>query len=218
MPSTADDWQAEQHALLEQLEIAKRQTGKLARLIDELLDVSQIQSGRVHFDLVEVDIAALAREVGERMQHTTQRHQIAVDAPASLVITADRDHLEQVLNNLVGNAIKYSPDGGDIAISVRPDPKGVEVEVRDHGIGIPEEELESVFGLFYRSPDKGARDVGGMGLGLYISRQIVDRHGGRIWGESERREGSSFRVWLPREARLPDSMREEREEPSRAAS
>src|SRR5437660_2202330 len=180
--------------VLEQLEVVYRQTGKLARLIDELLDVSRIQTGRIEFRYGDVDLGELADEVAMRMQLTTTTHQIKVKRENGAVVTADRDHIEQVLNNLVTNAIKYSPGGGSIVIAVGRDDGGVRVSVRDQGIGIPEKELESIFGLFYRSPDRAARDQAGMGLGLYISKEIVNRHGGRIWAESNGEGGSTFHV------------------------
>ena len=178
--------------ITEQLEV-----GKLARLVDELLDVSRIQTGRIEFRYGEVDMGELANEVATRMQLTTTTHQISVRRDSQNVVTADRDHLEQVLNNLVTNAIKYSPSGGHITIDVRPDDGGVRLSVTDQGIGIPEKELEAIFGLFYRSPDRAARDAAGMGLGLYISKEIVLRHGGRIWAESGREKGSTLNVVIP---------------------
>jgi signal transduction histidine kinase len=184
--------------ITEQLEVVYRQTGKLARLVDELLDVSRIQTGRIEFRYGEVDLGELANEVAVRMQLTTTTHQISVRRDSQNVVTADRDHLEQVLNNLVTNAIKYSPSGGSITIDVRPDDGGVRLSVSDEGIGIPEKELDAIFGLFYRSPDRAARDAAGMGLGLYISREIVVRHGGRIWAESGREKGSTLNVVIPR--------------------
>ena len=184
--------------VLEQLEVVYRQTGKLARLIDELLDVSRIQTGRIEFRYADVDLGELADEVATRMQLTTATHQITVKRENGVVVTADRDHIEQVLNNLVTNAIKYSPGGGAIVIDVGREDGGVRLSVRDNGIGIPGEELESIFGLFYRSPDRAARDQAGMGLGLYISKEIVNRHGGRIWAESNGDGGSTFHVALPR--------------------
>jgi two-component system sensor histidine kinase VicK len=115
-----------------------------------------------------------------------------------------------VLNNLLTNAIKYSPSGGPITIDVRPEPDGgVLVSVTDEGIGIPEQELEAIFGLFYRSPDRAARDAAGMGLGLYISKEIVVRHGGRIWAERGAAKGSRLNVSIPRVpvgATKPDVM------------
>jgi signal transduction histidine kinase len=185
-------------AITDQLEVVYRQTGKLARLIDELLDVSRIQTGRIEFRYGDVDLSELANEVATRMQLTTTAHEITVRRDSASVVTADRDHLEQVLNNLVTNAIKYSPAGGSITIDVRPEGDGVRVSVTDQGIGIPEKELDAIFGLFYRSPDRAARDAAGMGLGLYISREIVVRHGGRIWAESGGAKGSTLNVVIPR--------------------
>jgi len=184
--------------ITEQLEVVYRQTGKLARLVDELLDVSRIQTGRIEFRYGDVDLSELAREVATRMQLTTTTHEISVRHNSENVVTADRDHLEQVLNNLVTNAIKYSPSGGAITIDVRPDDGGVRLSVTDQGIGIPEKELDAIFGLFYRSPDRAARDAAGMGLGLYISKEIVVRHGGRIWAESGGGKGSTLNVVIPR--------------------
>jgi signal transduction histidine kinase len=184
--------------ITEQLEVVYRQTGKLARLVDELLDVSRIQTGRIEFRYGDVDMGELANEVATRMQLTTATHKIAVRNDSRNVVTADRDHIEQVLNNLLTNAIKYSPAGGSITIDVRPDDAGVRLSVTDQGIGIPEKELEAIFGLFYRSPDRAARDAAGMGLGLYISREIVVRHGGRIWAESGGTKGSTLNVVIPR--------------------
>src|SRR5213592_1683947 len=186
-------------AVLEQLEVVYRQTTKLARLVDELLDVSRIQTGRIEFRYGDVDMGELANEVATRMQLTTTTHSISVTRDSASVVTADRDHLEQVLNNLLTNAIKYSPSGGAITIDVRPEEDGgVRVSVTDEGIGIPEKELDAIFGLFYRSPDRTARDAAGMGLGLYISKEIVVRHGGRIWAESGGAKGSTLNVVIPR--------------------
>ena len=185
-------------SVTDQLEVVYRQTGKLARLVDELLDVSRIQTGRIEFRYGDVDLSELASEVATRMQLTTATHQISVQRDSDNVVRADRDHLEQVLNNLVTNAIKYSPSGGEIRIDVRPDDGGVRLSVTDEGIGIPERELEAIFGLFYRSPDRAARDAAGMGLGLYISKEIVVRHGGRIWAESSAGKGSTLNVVIPR--------------------
>jgi signal transduction histidine kinase len=125
-------------AITEQLEVVYRQTGKLARLVDELLDVSRIQTGRIEFRYADVDLSELANEVATRMQLTTSTHAISVRRDSENVVTADRDHLEQVLNNLVTNAIKYSPTGGTITINVRPDGDGVRLSVTDQGIGIRE--------------------------------------------------------------------------------
>ena len=203
------EWRREEDTLLEQLEVVQRQTGKLARLVDELLDVSRIESGRLELHMADVDVGELAAEVMRRHQVMSTKHQLRLrydpDLPA--VVRADRDHLEQVLNNLIGNAMKYSPEGGPIEVIVTPETQGVQLSVRDAGMGVPAAELERIFGLFYRSPDPQARDVGGMGLGLYITKEIVDRHGGRIWAESEVGRGSTFHVALPAVVPAPVEVR-----------
>ncbi|HEY8758109.1 MAG TPA: ATP-binding protein [Candidatus Limnocylindria bacterium] len=194
------DWKKEEETLLEQLEVVQRQTSKLARLVDELLDVSRIESGRLELRVSDVDLPELIAEVMRRHQLMATKHELLLnyDPEAKLSVRGDRDHLEQVLNNLIGNAMKYSPDGGAIEVNVkRGGEREVEFAVGDHGIGIRPAELERVFGLFYRSPDRLARDVGGMGLGLYITKEIVDRHNGRIWADSEVGKGTSFHVALP---------------------
>ena len=194
------DWQKEEETLLEQLEVVQRQTAKLARLVDELLDVSRIESGRLELRVADVDLPELVAEVMKRHQLMATKHELTLDydPDARLHVRGDRDHLEQVLNNLMGNAMKYSPEGGNIDVTVkRSGDQEVEFAVADHGIGIRPAELARVFGLFYRSPDRLARDVGGMGLGLYITKEIVDRHNGRIWAESEVGKGTTFHVALP---------------------
>ena len=113
-------------------------------------------------------------------------------------MTADRDHLEQVLDNLVTNAIKFSPDGGAINVSLHDAGESLILSVADPGVGIPDGQLDAIFGLFYQAEDPVSRRTGGMGLGLWISREIVTRHGGRIWAESRAGRGSTFHVSLPR--------------------
>jgi len=194
------DWKKEEETLLEQLEVVQRQTGKLARLVDELLDVSRIESGRLELRVADVDLPELLAEVMRRHQLMATKHELRLhyDPEQKLGVRGDRDHLEQVMNNLIGNAMKHSPEGGPIEVTVaRADDVGVEFSVQDHGIGIRDAELGRVFGLFYRSPDRSARDVGGMGLGLYITKEIVDRHEGRIWAVSEVGKGTTFHVVLP---------------------
>ena len=194
------DWKKEEETLLEQLEVVYRQTGKLARLVDELLDVSRIESGRLELSVVDVDLPDLVAEVMRRHQLMSTKHDLKLryDPAGALHVRGDRDHLEQVLNNLFSNAMKYSPDGGSIDVDVaRAGELEIVLHVADHGIGIRPEELARVFGLFYRSPDRLARDVGGMGLGLHISKEIVDRLHGRIWADSDAGKGTTFHVALP---------------------
>ena len=199
-PGDNGEWEREQRASLEQIELLQRQIDKLVRLVDEMLDVSRIESGKLEFRLAPVDVPQLVQQVAARIQLMTTQHQIDVSTPTSdgLIVMADEDHLEQVLNNLLTNAIKYSPAGGAIAVSARQDGDSVVVSVRDRGVGIPESQLDSVFSLFYQARDSSRQKPSGMGLGLYISKEIVARHGGRIWVESQPGRGSTFHVALPR--------------------
>jgi signal transduction histidine kinase len=199
------DWEEEQRGHLDRLELLNSQTARLGRLVDELLDVSRIESGKLEFHWAPVDIAQLIQEVAARLQLSTGEHHITVDLGPSRPppITADRDHLEQVLDNLVSNAIKFSPDGGAIDVRVRDQRDVVQISIHDAGVGIPPTQLEAVFGLFYQAEDPVSRRTGGMGLGLYISREIISRHSGRIWAESEPGQGSTFIISLPKASAAP---------------
>jgi signal transduction histidine kinase len=146
-----------------------------------------------------VDLSELVSEVVERLQLTTSKHTIELDVNGAMKqpVSADRDHLEQVLDNLVSNAIKFSPDGGPIHVTLRSTSDEVVLSVQDAGVGIEPGQLDAIFGLFYQAEDPVSRKTGGMGLGLFISREIVTRHGGRIWAESTPQQGSTFNVSLP---------------------
>jgi signal transduction histidine kinase len=193
----AVDWKEEATRAAETLELAQRQSRRLARLVDELLDVSRLQLGRVEMRRTEIDLVTSLSEVVERLRllHTTRAFEFTDHAKAAPVL-ADRDRIDQVFENLLNNAVKYSPEGGTVAVTIGRADAEVHVSVTDRGIGISPEELDQVFNLFYRSPDPRAGHVGGLGLGLYISREIVTRHGGKLWAESSG-QGSTFHVTLP---------------------
>jgi signal transduction histidine kinase len=200
-PPSAEEWETEQRGHVERLEMLTSQAARLGRIIDELLDVSRIESGKLEFHMSPVDVGRMVREVVERTRLAASQHTLVVEVAGSeQPIEADRDHLEQVLDNLLSNAIKYSPEGGKILVRVWDQDDQVVFSVRDHGVGIPVDQLDSVFGLFYQAEDPVSRRTGGMGLGLYISREIIVRHGGRIWCESAPGQGSTFFVALPRQA------------------
>ena len=177
----------------------KDEARRLDRLITDLLDVSRLQAGALPLRMEEVALDLLARRVARRFQPQTDRHQISVRFPADFPpVQGDPMRLEQVLDNLVANAIKYSPEGGRVRIRGRVLPDEVVVTVSDEGIGIPPTEQGRVFDAFYRVDDGSTRKTGGAGLGLYLARAIVEAHGGRIWVESEPGKGSSFSFTLPR--------------------
>ena len=193
------DWKQEATRAAETLELAQRQSRRLGRLVDELLDVSRLQLGRVELQQRELDLVACVYEVVERMKLLQTSHTFTLETSADrAMVLADQDRVDQVFENVIGNAVKYSPAGGTVNIVIGVDGSEAHVSISDQGIGISPDELENVFNIFYRSPDPRAGGVGGLGLGLYISREIVTRHGGRLWAESGE-HGSIFHVALPLE-------------------
>jgi PAS domain S-box-containing protein len=177
------------------------QLGRFETLIADLLDVSRIQQGRLELRPEPADLVRLARTVLSRFESpaiTGPQHHLQLDAPDALTAVLDPDRLDQVLTNLVSNAVKYSPDGGEIVVSIRGDDDTIEIAVADQGIGIPEAEHGQLFLPFSRS-ETVQRAISGVGLGLYISNQIVQRHGGMIQVESQPGKGSTFTVKLPRD-------------------
>jgi len=173
---------------------------RLYRLITDLLDISRIQAGRVAMSIGPVDLPDLAETLAERSRPRSDRHTFSTDFPADFpTIRGDREKLRQALGNLVDNAIKYSPSGGNIVIGGRVGPDQVIVFVRDQGIGIPQEEYGRVFERFHRVDTSLSRTTQGVGLGLYICQVIIEAHGGRIWVESGGPgTGSTFSIQLPR--------------------
>jgi signal transduction histidine kinase len=195
----ADPQSAELQRLTRQLTIIHDQSAKLGRLVRELLDVSRIQSGKLEFELAPVDLGEVAHTVVEQAQMTAPDRKFDVVVEGRLGVMGDRDHIEQVIGNLVDNAVKYSPDGGPIVVRLWREGDEVRCTVEDQGIGIPREQLTQIFDLFFRTREAEARRTPGLGLGLYITRGIVERHGGRIWAESEAGKGARVHVVLPAE-------------------
>jgi len=176
-------------------------------LTEDLLDVSRLQTGRFELRPEPLDLLAFVADFVDRFQVNLDASQrLVLDTRGdergagdeTLVVQADPARLEQVLANLLTNAVKYAPDGGTIAVTVTRDATGAQVAVRDEGIGLPDGSLEAIFEPFGRALNASHRQIQGLGLGLYICRQIVERHGGRIWAESPGDgSGATFRFWLP---------------------
>jgi signal transduction histidine kinase len=176
---------------------AVRQADRLERLIDNLLDVSRITTGHLQLEPESFDLSEMAQDVAERFREQAARDGVPVglEAPAPVLGRWDRLRLEQVLTNLLANALKFG-DGKPIGVTVQGDHQSAMLIVADRGIGISPEDIGRIFHQFERV--MGHRTFGGLGMGLYIARQITDAHGGRIEVESAKGEGSSFRVILPR--------------------
>jgi PAS domain S-box-containing protein len=171
---------------------------RMGRLINDLLDLDRMEAGREHLQFEEVEVGRLVMDAVERVRSRSERHTFRVEVDPDLPrIVADPDRLAQVLANLLGNAVKYAPDGGEVRVAAAAHPEGTLIEVADSGIGIPANLLEAVFEPFTRSEDRGAQGIKGTGLGLPIVRHIARLHGGRVWAESQPGVGSTFRVLLP---------------------
>jgi len=180
--------------------------GRMEGLVADLLDVSRIQQGRLDLQPELCDLTALGRAILGRLEsgvEWTGAHTIAFDAPETVVGLWDRARLDQVLTNLVSNALKYSPQGGSVHLAITWDratePPIATITVSDQGLGIPEAERETIFQPFSRGSARGTA-IGGTGLGLYIVRQIVEGHGGTIGVESTPGQGSTFIVRIPARA------------------
>jgi len=186
------------HEVLPLVEIARRQTWRLADLVDSLLDVTTLNEGAFTLHRERFDLGELARQVAERFrsQAEASRCQLLVEAGANVFGNWDRFRLEQVVANLLSNAFKYGRDK-PVEVRLSTTAEGARLSVRDNGIGIAKESVKRIFGRFERA--SSSRHYGGLGLGLYVANEIVEAHGGRILVQSEPGEGSVFTVVLPRE-------------------
>ncbi len=202
----------------EALSVIDDATQRLVELVDDLLDVTRLQAGRLELRREPHDLVALARRVTRRMQGTTRRHTIILRAEEGPVVAEiDVARIEQALVSLLSNAIKYSP-GGEIVVTVGLEPSdtvgeaGDEtpmdahtgappgmgmISVRDSGVGIPDDQRSRIFGRFSRAENAIALGIGGVGLGLYLCRELIERHGGRIWFQSNAKAGVTFFMTLP---------------------
>jgi signal transduction histidine kinase len=173
---------------------------RLHRLITDLLDLSRIQAGRVAMRVGSVDLPEITAEIIDQLSPRAPQHSLRSSFPKDFpIIRGDADQLRRALFNLVQNAIKYSPNGGEVLVAGEAaPPSAVIVRVIDHGIGIAPGEQERIFERFHRSDNRLSRTTAGVGLGLYITRSIVEGHGGQIWAESAGpNQGSIFNLLLP---------------------
>jgi len=170
----------------------------LSHLIENLLELSRVQAERLFIYAEPLSIKKVIQGTVEKVRRQSSIHQFLVDLPGELPsVDADKLRLERVLYNLFENAIKYSPQGGEIRVSVEPEEEHLVIGVSDQGIGISLSDQAKLFGPFQRLEDSGLEGVNGAGLGLLVCRRLVEAHGGRIWVESEPSRGSTFFFTLP---------------------
>jgi signal transduction histidine kinase len=187
------------------LEVVARSSDRLLRLVDDLLLAARLQSGRFVLNVEDADLAATAAEALDEMHARAERKNVSLflasDGP--IRIECDRRRLLQLLDNLIGNAVKFTPEGGRIELRVERTLDGAAMEVHDTGVGIAPGEEERIFDRFYRSPTAVADQVPGTGLGLFIARAVAERHGGTLVARRRDGGGSVFRVELPARAPKP---------------
>ncbi len=194
----------------EAMEIIAEKTNLLSRLVGDIVTLQRIERGTLNFEAV--DIVALARISIQSFQLTASQAGLEFsmeDPGAPVIVWGDRERLSQVLDNLLHNAVKFSPNGGRITVRVQDLEDCVQVSVQDTGIGIPPDKLERIFERFYQVDGSTKRRFGGMGLGLAIVKRIVEAHGGRVWAESELGKGSTFYFTIPKPPTVaPDELLE----------
>jgi hypothetical protein len=169
---------------------------RLQKLISDLLDVTKINAGKITYNMETFGFCEMLTTSVEGARHTAAKHEIILTTCPEIQYTGDRYRLEQVVNNFISNAIKYSPDGGKIIVEAKVEQGNIVVSVRDFGIGIAPDHLDRLFERYYRV-DNTAMRFEGLGLGLFISSEILKRHHGSFWIESKLGEGSTFYFLLP---------------------
>ena len=173
------------------------QLNRLNSLVGDLLDVTKINSGKLQFNPVDFDFNALIKDLTEDLQRTTEKHALVQQLTAQPVVHGDKERIGHVITNLITNAIKYSPNANQIIIRSSLKNNEVTLCVQDFGIGISQNNLNKVFEQFYRVSGDMQHTFPGLGLGLYISSEIIKREGGKIWVTSKEGEGSTFCFSLP---------------------
>jgi PAS domain S-box-containing protein len=180
------------------LEVIEEEADRLTQLIENLLDASRLQAGGLAINMTDVSLKTIAEHIVERFRNQSSQHSLLVGFPADFpVVLADEERISQVISNLVSNAIKYSPEGGEIRISGQVRPDQVIVCVSDQGPGIAPDDIPHVFDRFYRS-SAATRTTKGAGLGLYLARAVIEAHSGRIWVDPRPGYGARVCFSLPR--------------------
>jgi len=183
------------------LQTAQRNSYRLKSLVDDLLDISRIESGGLDLAPAELELWPEIEEIvtGMQTQLNDKNIDLVLDIPQDICpVLADKLRLGQVISNLLSNACKYSPQGARVTIRAREEDAGVRIDVSDTGIGISAEDQERLFTKFFRADNSSTREVSGSGLGLYITKHLIEAHGGRIWASSQIGQGTTFSINWPK--------------------
>ncbi|WP_332651416.1 ATP-binding protein [Lysinibacillus sp. 54212] len=179
------------------IETIHKEAIRLTNLINDFLDLQRMESGRQSYNMQQISIDELAIEIVNSFRHEKNHRVYLVDSAQYVKVTADQERIVQLLINLIGNAIKFSPNGGEVTITLENVQESIRISVKDQGIGIPQNEIPMLFQKFKRIDNSSRRKIGGTGLGLAICKEIVSKHGGDIWLESEEGKGTTVYFTLP---------------------
>jgi two-component system sensor histidine kinase VicK len=179
------------------LERAGIQLGKMTKLINGFLNVARLEAGKIHIDKTQVDMAVLIKEVENSVVAESTSHHVIFEPVDETLVSVDKDKIEQVINNLISNAFKYSPPQTVIQIACVTIGNYVHVSVKDEGLGIRPQDQQKLFDRFYRVEGQETQSIAGFGIGLYLCKEIIERHEGKIGVESEPGKGSRFWFTLP---------------------
>ena len=183
---------------LQALRVIENQTQRLNKLVGIILDLSRIENGQLSIERRPLDLDALVQRVVAEIQPTLEGQTVDLQPPNEvLIVSGDELRLEQVIQNLLGNAAKYNPSGGVIRVQLRRNTTMAWLAVTDHGMGIPEAALPNLFQRFYRAPNVDNQKISGIGIGLYVVKEIVTLHGGEVHVTSTEGQGSTFTIGLP---------------------
>ncbi|HUL32066.1 MAG TPA: ATP-binding protein [Thermodesulfobacteriota bacterium] len=183
------------------VQVIKRHTDRLTKIVEDLLMLSRIETKEFQLKMEVISLANFVDDIIDFLKEPAEKKKISLsrsEMSSSLAVLADRSYLDQILINLLDNAIKYTAEGGRVVVSaVEKDSKDIQFSVEDNGIGIPKEDLARIFERFYRVDKGRSKELGGTGLGLSIVKHLVQTHGGKVWVESQMGKGSTFYFTLP---------------------
>ncbi len=179
------------------LDKVAKQIDRMEHMMKSFLSIYSLQTGKLQLNKVQFGMDDLLKDITETLQYSTDSHKIIRKEKLNAKVFADKERIEQVLINLITNAIKYSPNANEIIITARKTKEHVTISVQDFGIGIPNDQQKLVFERFFRSKGKEEKNIEGLGLGLYIAFEIIKAHGGKMWVDSTLNKGSMFHFTLP---------------------